>query len=157
MHLIAALRRASRVLKKSGQLDQPKCAYNHPLGCVIIGPGVGRLELCEVVAVPQNEYSSEVDGEVVGKLSEATLRSDYNLFTLFMNAGRVQICPLPVVGGIADETALSPSGSQCLASQPIPTRHALLHVTALCSLYTTTPRLISVKSPGKQKRHSVIR
>ena len=63
MHLIAAVRRASRVLKKSGQLDQPKCADNHPLGCVIIGPGVGRLELCEVVAVPQNEYSSEeVDG-----------------------------------------------------------------------------------------------
>ena len=71
----------------------------------------------------------------MGKLSEATLRSDYNLFPLFMNAGRVQICPLPVVGGIADETALSPSGSQCLASQPIPPRHALLHVTALQSVH----------------------
>ena len=67
MHLIAAVRQASRVLKKSGQLDQPKCADNHPLGCVIIGPGVGRLELCEVVAVPQNEYSSEEEDGVGGK------------------------------------------------------------------------------------------
>ena len=86
----------------------------------------------------------------MGKLSEATLRSDYNLFPLFMNAGRVQICPLPVVGGIADETALSPSGSQCLASQPIPPRHALLHVTALQSVHNYSSAHFC-QEPGETK------
>ena len=39
-------------------LHQAKCACNPLLGCVIIGPGVGRLERC-AVKLPQNEYSSE--------------------------------------------------------------------------------------------------
>ena len=55
-------------------LHQAKCACNPLLGCVIIGPGVGRLERC-AVRLPQNEYSSE-QLQPVGKLSDTTMWSD---------------------------------------------------------------------------------
>ena len=95
-------------------LHQAKCACNPLLGCVIIGPGVGRLERC-AVRLPQNEYSSEQLQQWVGKLSPTRQCGQKPL--LRMNAGSCKpaLCGLSVG---SDETALSPSCSQRLALPP---------------------------------------